>query len=456
MLFIFLQIFVERLGKLLCMTSSTKNDRTSAEETDNCETPASSSERLNTIVVTDRHLGNKNSICSALPNHWCLDSNCPLYAKQSLSTLTKGYSKNIDQKYYIDNYLELNRCSDPECPLSSEHISSLSYDHRARSIGRIGEILGCIEADCPIHTEYSNSLPKTDKLNSLDRTVRCMKYSSRSFFTTEVHSKRGIISTQLNQVPLQDYSRYGTVREHSGRKRNLDYCKTPVKSKHSSNYNERSQLLTNIKTKRSHDAFIIHDVERLRQKYHRLVVSPRQRHEHKYTEHEIRSGITSEEQHNDAVLKFHETHRVIRNSTRTDQQPDDDGLKFHKTHKTSSNLCSHLARFSNQLQSSNTGVLVRLNSAREEIHDDVITELSSVTSRHCRNFRNRRKLQRNVKEIGKIIRIFVEKISEREKNQLTMNEWKLFAKVVDRIFFVIYITTIVVSLVTIFPQLTSS
>lgn len=65
---------------------------------------------------------------------------------------------------------------------------------------------------------------------------------------------------------------------------------------------------------------------------------------------------------------------------------------------------------------------------------------------------NGRALQTDIREIRRIIKAYVGRLQDREMTNLVAREWRIVARVLDRLFFMLYIGTIVVSLVTMFPK----
>ncbi len=61
-------------------------------------------------------------------------------------------------------------------------------------------------------------------------------------------------------------------------------------------------------------------------------------------------------------------------------------------------------------------------------------------------------LETEVKEIRRALRGFMNKVHEKDCAARMMRDWRLVALVVDRLFFYIYLATIIVSLVTMFPK----
>ena len=63
-----------------------------------------------------------------------------------------------------------------------------------------------------------------------------------------------------------------------------------------------------------------------------------------------------------------------------------------------------------------------------------------------------RGLETDIKEVKRLIRNYVTRLSEKEKTLVAAKEWRNLSRVIDRLFFYIYLVAIIVSLVTIFPR----
>jgi hypothetical protein len=60
-------------------------------------------------------------------------------------------------------------------------------------------------------------------------------------------------------------------------------------------------------------------------------------------------------------------------------------------------------------------------------------------------------IENEVREIKNVLRSFMWKVHQRDVKDKVAQEWRLVALALDRLFFVIYLVTILVSLVAIFP-----
>lgn len=65
---------------------------------------------------------------------------------------------------------------------------------------------------------------------------------------------------------------------------------------------------------------------------------------------------------------------------------------------------------------------------------------------------NGRGLQTDIREIRRIIKAYVGRLQDREMTNYVAKEWRIVARVLDRLFFMLYIGTIIVSLATMFPK----
>lgn len=61
-------------------------------------------------------------------------------------------------------------------------------------------------------------------------------------------------------------------------------------------------------------------------------------------------------------------------------------------------------------------------------------------------------LESDVKEIKRILRAYMVRLSDKDYNARVAKEWRVVARVLDRLFFFMYVSTIIVSLATIFPR----
>lgn len=63
-----------------------------------------------------------------------------------------------------------------------------------------------------------------------------------------------------------------------------------------------------------------------------------------------------------------------------------------------------------------------------------------------------RVLESDVDEIKRILRAYMDRLDDKDSRARVTREWRLVAKVLDRLFFFMYVSTIVVSIATIFPR----
>ena len=61
-------------------------------------------------------------------------------------------------------------------------------------------------------------------------------------------------------------------------------------------------------------------------------------------------------------------------------------------------------------------------------------------------------IETDVKEIKRILRTYINRLNEKDTQGRIAKEWRIVARVLDRLFFFMYACTIIVSLATIFPK----
>ena len=61
-------------------------------------------------------------------------------------------------------------------------------------------------------------------------------------------------------------------------------------------------------------------------------------------------------------------------------------------------------------------------------------------------------LETDIREIKRILRTYMNRIHEKDAQGKIAKEWRIVARVLDRLFFFMYVSTIIVSLATIFPK----
>ena len=61
-------------------------------------------------------------------------------------------------------------------------------------------------------------------------------------------------------------------------------------------------------------------------------------------------------------------------------------------------------------------------------------------------------IENDIKEIKRILRTFINRLNEKDAQGKVAKEWRIVARVLDRLFFFMYLCTIIVSLATIFPK----
>ena len=65
---------------------------------------------------------------------------------------------------------------------------------------------------------------------------------------------------------------------------------------------------------------------------------------------------------------------------------------------------------------------------------------------------NSQVIESDVREIKRILRTYIQRLNEKDAQGKVAKEWRIVARVLDRLFFFIYVSTIIVSLATIFPK----
>ena len=61
-------------------------------------------------------------------------------------------------------------------------------------------------------------------------------------------------------------------------------------------------------------------------------------------------------------------------------------------------------------------------------------------------------IESEVREIRRALRSLMAKIQARDAHALIVRDWRIVALVLDRLFFFIYVVTIIVALITMFPK----
>ena len=65
-------------------------------------------------------------------------------------------------------------------------------------------------------------------------------------------------------------------------------------------------------------------------------------------------------------------------------------------------------------------------------------------------------LQNDAREIRRIIKSYINRMQDKDASGKVQKEWRIVARVLDRLFFLFYVSTIIISLATIFPRETGS
>ena len=61
-------------------------------------------------------------------------------------------------------------------------------------------------------------------------------------------------------------------------------------------------------------------------------------------------------------------------------------------------------------------------------------------------------IEGDIKEIKRILRTYIGRLNDKDAQGRIAKEWRIVARVLDRLFFFMYVVTIIVSLATIFPK----
>ena len=63
-----------------------------------------------------------------------------------------------------------------------------------------------------------------------------------------------------------------------------------------------------------------------------------------------------------------------------------------------------------------------------------------------------RRLERDVADIHRYLRVYLGRLNDAEHQNRVARDWRLVARLLDRLFFFMYVSTVAVSLATIFPK----
>ena len=61
-------------------------------------------------------------------------------------------------------------------------------------------------------------------------------------------------------------------------------------------------------------------------------------------------------------------------------------------------------------------------------------------------------IESDIREIKRILRTYIQRLNDKDAQGKIAKEWRIVARVLDRLFFFMYVSTIIVSLATIFPK----
>jgi len=63
-----------------------------------------------------------------------------------------------------------------------------------------------------------------------------------------------------------------------------------------------------------------------------------------------------------------------------------------------------------------------------------------------------RRLERDVGDISRYLQVYLGRLNDAEQQNQVARDWRLVARLLDRLFFFMYVSTVAVSLATIFPK----
>lgn len=126
--------------------------------------------------------------------------------------------------------------------------------------------------------------------------------------------------------------------------------------------------------------------------------------------------------------------------------------------------CRHLASHyqpstSSQPQPSLSSV--EYNSPASKAPSQRHITLDSCCTLHCRHHAmhgghrlrtTSRRLERDVGDINRYLRVYLDRLNDAEQRNRVARDWRLVARLLDRLFFFMYVSTVAVSLATIFPK----
>ena len=87
-----------------------------------------------------------------------------------------------------------------------------------------------------------------------------------------------------------------------------------------------------------------------------------------------------------------------------------------------------------------------------DYRDGVTTCTTPQMSERLSSAFHNQSLENDIREIRRGIRSLMQRLHDKDATGKIAMEWRMIARVLDRLFFFIYLTTIIVSLATIFPK----
>jgi len=101
-----------------------------------------------------------------------------------------------------------------------------------------------------------------------------------------------------------------------------------------------------------------------------------------------------------------------------------------------------------------SGPALKASTQRRVIIDNCCTlhcRQQLLRGRHRLRLASRR-LERDVGDIHRYLRVYLDRLNDAEQQNRTARDWRLVARLLDRLFFFMYVSTVAVSLATIFPK----
>ena len=115
--------------------------------------------------------------------------------------------------------------------------------------------------------------------------------------------------------------------------------------------------------------------------------------------------------------------------------------------------CSHSTVMMSRIESNDERCL-KLPSQQTAIPDTVVMQGTTFQGNIDENGGDDdlNSMKHDVREIKATLESHLNRITEKEKEDAIAQEWRIFARVLDRIFFIIYLCIIIISLAIMFPS----